>query len=139
MSDEDVLYEIMSPAEVLSVGYKDDTYDIKGFDYNMKYYRAPLDRRDARIDRISPLMSIRWDIDSYDWSNRDSDKLYEIIMDRDKEDALDRQIVILHDAYSDTADIMDKIIKELAGKGYQFLNMTEYLELIDFDFNKKAY
>ena len=139
MSDEDVLYEIMSPAEVLSVGYKDDTYDIKGFDYNMKYYRAPLDRRDARIDRISPLMSIRWDVDSYDWSNRDEEKLYELLMDLDAKDALDRQIVIMHDCYPETVDAVNRVIKELAGKGYQFLNISEYLELIGYDTNKAAY
>ena len=105
----------------------------------MKYYRAPLDRRDSRIDSISPLISIRWDIDSYDWSNRDEEKLYELLMDLDAKDALDTQIVIMHDCYPETVDAVNRVIKELAGKGYQFLNMTEYLELIGFDFNKKAY
>ena len=139
LSDEEMYYEIMSPADVLSVGYKDDTYDIKGINYNMKYYRATYDMRDERVDRISPLISIRWDIDSYDWLYRDGDFLYEYLMELESYDALDRQIVIMHDSYPETVDAANKAIKELAGKGYQFLNISEYLNLINFDFNKEAY
>lgn len=140
LSDEEVYYEIMSPADVLAVGYKDDIYDIKGINYSMKYYRAPLGYRDSRIDEISPLISIRWDIDSYDWYYRDGDVLYNYLMtELEPVDALDRQIIILHDTFPETVDTMKIIIKELAGKGYQFLNISEYLNLINFDFNKDAY
>ena len=139
LSDEEVYYEIMAPADVLAVGYKDDQYDIKGINYNMKYYRATYDIRDERIDRISPLISIRWDIDSYDWLYRDGDHLYNYLMELESYDALDRQIVIMHDYYPETVDAVNEVIKELAGKGYQFVNISEYLDLVGFDFNKEAF
>lgn len=139
LSDEEIYYEIMSPADVLAVGYKDDTYDIKGINYNMKYYRAPLDIRDERVNRISPLMSIRWDIDSFDWLYRDGDYLYNYIMQLDANNMLDRQIIIIHDCYPESVDATNKAIVELVDKGYQFVNITEFLNLINFDFSRGSY
>lgn len=138
-SDEEILYEIMSPAEVLSVGVKDDNFDIKGINYNMQFYRPPFGFRDSRVDSISPLIAVKWDIDSEDWKYRDSEHLYNKLMELDQEDLINNNLISIQDSFDDSAEGTVKAIKELANKGYQFITVSEYFDLIDFDYNRKYY
>lgn len=138
-SDEEILYEIMAPAEVLASGYKDDEYDIKGINYNMQFYRPPFGFRDNRVDSISPLIAVKWDIDSEDWKYRDSECLYNKLMELDANDEINNNLITIQDSFADSAEGTVKAIKELVKKGYQFITVSEYFDLIDFDYNRKYY
>lgn len=138
-SDEEILYEIMSPAYALASGVEDEEYAIKGINYNMQFYRPPFGFRNSRVDEISPLIAVKWDIDLEDWKYRDSEHLYNRLMELDQNDEINNNLISIHDCYDDSADGICKAIKELADKGYQFITVSEYFDLIDFDYNREYY
>ena len=139
LDDKEVYNEIMSPANTLLDGSKSEELEVKGIGYSMKFYRPPYGIRNETIDAISPLTAVLWDIDAEDWLYRDEEHLYNYLMELDEEGKLNRRIVIMHDAYSESVDAAVRAIKELAGKGYQFVNLSEFFDLIDFDYSKKYY
>lgn len=137
--DDEVYYEIMSPAEVLASGYEDDNLKIKGINYNMQFYRPPFGYRDSRIDKISPLIAVKWDIDLEDWKYRDANHLYDRLMELDANDEINNNLITIHDSYDDSAEGIARAIRTLAEKGYQFITVSEYFDLIDFDYNREYY
>ncbi len=65
----------------------------------------------------------QWEIDTLDWSTRSATKTYNAIM----KDVHNGTIILCHDLYSTTADAMEKVIPELAAKGYQLVTVSELL------------
>lgn len=137
--DDEIYYEIMSPAEVLATGYEDENMKIKGINYNMQFYRPPFGFRDSRVDKISPLIAVKWDIDLEDWKYRDADHLYDRLMELDANDEINNNLLTIHDSYDDSAEGIVRAIKVLAEKGYQYITVSEYFDLIDFDYNREYY
>lgn len=64
---------------------------------------------------------ILWSIDTEDWKNRDSAKIYSNVL----RDARDGGIVLMHDIYKSTADAVEAVIPKLIENGYQVVNVAE--------------
>lgn len=65
-----------------------------------------------------------WEVDTLDWKSRDADSVYQICMSEVK----DGDIVLFHDLYESTYHAIERIIPELAAKGYQFVTLSELVE-----------
>lgn len=62
-----------------------------------------------------------WNVDTQDWKYRDSNRIYNTIMNNVK----DGDIVLMHDIYGTTAEAVERVIPELVAKGYQIVNVAE--------------
>jgi peptidoglycan/xylan/chitin deacetylase (PgdA/CDA1 family) len=67
---------------------------------------------------------ILWNIDPRDWAVRDSEKVYNFIMER----AADGGVVILHDLYETSVEGALKAIDDLLAEGWIFVTIPELYE-----------
>lgn len=142
LSDKEVYEEIVSPANDLKDGYHTGSeYDFDGLGYSMNLYRAPYGEHNSSVDAVSPFMTIEWDVDSKDWYYRDADLIKENIYDFENKNpgGLDGCIVLFHDIYDSTADAVEELVPELIEKGYQFVTVSELLDILDVDKTKAYY
>ncbi len=68
-------------------------------------------------------MITRWQIDTKDWSSRNTSKVYKAIMNG----AGNGEIILCHDLYPTTAAAVEKAIPDLIEKGYQLVTVSELL------------
>lgn len=66
---------------------------------------------------------IQWDVDSLDWTNPGKEVIYERVMKK----TTNGSILLFHNNASQTPEILDRIIKELKSKGYEFVKVTEII------------
>lgn len=69
----------------------------------------------------APMPLIHWSVDSRDWKSRDADSVYKKILSEVK----DGDIVLMHSLYQSTADAVERLLPELASRGYQFVTISE--------------
>ena len=62
-----------------------------------------------------------WSIDTRDWQHRNPAKTISSVLDNVR----DGDIILMHDAYSTTADAAEVIIPELVNRGYQLVTVSE--------------
>lgn len=62
-----------------------------------------------------------WSLDTQDWKSRNSEKVYNAVMNNIE----DGDIVLMHEIYSSTADAVEKIVPDLIKKGYQLVTCEE--------------
>ncbi len=103
---------------------KTDTavYELTG--YQIKTVRPPEGgcRRSAVSFESRPF--VMWTVDTLDWSHQDADKTVKRVLDN----AEDGDIVLMHDLFSATADASEKLIPELAARGFQLVTVSELIE-----------
>ena len=68
---------------------------------------------------------ILWSVDSLDWKHRSKDGIYSRVMNNMHSGA----IVLLHDIHPTTADSLPSILSTLTNQGYEFVTVTELLQL----------
>ena len=77
--------------------------------------------------------TICWDVDSEDWRLKDRQKIKDMIL----KNAHDGAVILLHDIYEESVMGALLAIKELKKEGYEFVTLTEMLELkeksLDYD------
>lgn len=142
LSPQEEYEEIVGPAKDLKDGYHDGgEYDFDGLGYEMKLYRAPYGEHKSSAETMSPYMSIEWDCDSKDWDYRDVNIIKEKIYDFESKnkDGLDGCIVLFHDLYQETADAISELVPELTNKGYQFVTVSDLLDILKVDKTKTYY
>ena len=66
---------------------------------------------------------LHWSVDPKDWQNRDTESIYEVIMDM----VMDGSIILLHDIHPTTAEAMLTIIPRLVEKGFQLVTASELI------------
>ncbi|WP_031422201.1 polysaccharide deacetylase family protein [Exiguobacterium sp. NG55] len=66
-----------------------------------------------------------WTVDSFDWSHRNADQMYRLIMDNVHPSA----VVLMHDIHESTAEGLPKVLDALKREGYTFVTMSELLTL----------
>lgn len=142
LDEKEAYDQIMQPAIDLRDGYHEGSeYDFDGLGYMMNIYRAPYGEHNATLDSIAPFMSIEWDCDSRDWAIRDGQGIVDSINDfkEKNRDALDGCIVLFHDMYQETADAMKILVPQLIEEGYQFVTVSELLDILKVDKTKAYY
>lgn len=70
---------------------------------------------------------INWSIDSQDWDNRNADVTYNEITNHMTSGA----IVLMHDVHPTTADQLPDLLSTLEDEGYQFVTISQLLEMQD--------
>lgn len=66
---------------------------------------------------------IQWDVDSIDWKDPGEDVIYNRVVSR----VTNGSIVLFHNYAKQTPPVLDKIIKELKKKGFQFVTVSELI------------
>ncbi|HFU4378012.1 TPA: polysaccharide deacetylase family protein [Streptococcus suis] len=76
----------------------------------------------AVVDAMG-LPSIYWNVDTEDWSNRDSHAIFE----RVKEQACPGCIILMHDIRQPTVNSLEPVLQFLTSEGYNLVTITELL------------
>lgn len=95
-----------------------------------QFFRAPYGELDERVYKVAKelkLQHIGWDIDTKDW---DSKKPEEFIINKIRHKTKNGSIILTHDGDNDgipqrTSKILNIVIPELLGKGFQFVSIPE--------------
>jgi peptidoglycan/xylan/chitin deacetylase (PgdA/CDA1 family) len=66
---------------------------------------------------------ILWSVDPKDWQDRNTNTVYNRVMDKVKSGS----IILLHDIYPTSVDAAARIIKSLKKQGYAFVTVSEFL------------
>jgi len=98
-------------------------FDITG-DYT-RIGRPPYGALNHEIKAVSGFEWFNWSIDTLDWKTRNADSTYKNIMDN----VGDGDVILMHDLYMPTVQAVERIVPELAEKGFQFITMKELIEL----------
>lgn len=85
------------------------------------YIRPPYGGYNDLVKEYAYAPLINWDMDSKDWSFRDADKIVEHVL----KEAEDGNIVLMHDIHWFTVAAVERILPELAARGYQFVTVSE--------------
>jgi len=85
------------------------------------YIRPPYGGYNDLVKKYAYAPLINWDLDSKDWSFRDVDKIVEHVL----KEAEDGNIVLMHDIHWFTVDAVERLLPELAARGYQFVTVSE--------------
>ena len=117
LSLEDALNDINRTNDVLN--------NITGI--STKYLRPPYGNYNNSILENSNMVFILWSVDTEDWKNRDSELVYEYIINN----VNDGDIILLHDLYPTSVEGVLKAIDYLKNENYQFITVEEL-------FNKKG-
>ena len=72
-----------------------------------------------------PLEVILWNIDTLDWKLKNKNK----IIKRATKNIKDGDIILMHDTYKRSKDSLPEIIKILKEKGFQFVTISELIEI----------
>ena len=89
-------------------------------------FRPPAGRRDDRLLQISYEIGyavILWNLDPFDWRDRDPDIIYQHIMTNVR----DGSIVVLHDTHDTTAQAMERVVPRLIEMGFELVTVSELL------------
>ena len=73
------------------------------------------------------IVMVNWSVDTLDWKNKNSDMVYNTIMN----DVKDGDIILCHDLHGTTVDAMERVIPDLIEKGYQLVTVSELLSYGD--------
>lgn len=99
-------------------------YQTTGVD--TKIMRPPYGSFDDQVKMTAKEMGIsivNWSVDTLDWKHRDSDYVYQSIMDQ----AEDGAIILCHDLHETTVEAMTRAIPKLIEEGYELVTVSELL------------
>ncbi len=119
LTDEDIEKEIMKLHDVV----------LNEFGYQMKYIRPPMGEFSERTLSISKelgYITTMWSFAYEDW-NEDKQPSLQYATDKILENLHNGEIVLLHGNSKTNMDILDHVIKDIKGKGYQFLSLDEFI------------
>jgi peptidoglycan/xylan/chitin deacetylase (PgdA/CDA1 family) len=91
---------------------------------NINYLRPPYGIYNDKVIEKSPYPLILWNIDTKDWLTRDSNKIYDNIINS----VCDGCIVLLHDTYKETIDALKITLPVLKEKGYEVVSISNLLK-----------
>lgn len=78
---------------------------------------------------------ILWSIDTRDWEHRDSEKGAQIII----EDIESGSIILMHDLYQSTIEMVRKVLPILKEQGYEFVTVEQLFEDVELEKGKTYY
>lgn len=92
---------------------------------NPTVFRPSYGATNKKINNMSNLPVIIWDIDTLDWKTKNAKKIYKAVIKKKK---LDGKIVLMHCIYGFTADATAKIVPWLDEHGYQMVTVSELIK-----------
>ncbi len=78
--------------------------------------------------------TIQWDVDSLDWKNLGSENILNRVLNRTKNGS----IILMHNGTEDTANVLDKVIKGLKKKGFNFKPVSEFIYKDNYVINNEG-
>lgn len=90
-----------------------------------KYVRPPYGSFNYETAVAIGLPLVNWSVDSLDWKTKNSKKIGEEIKTTLGNDS----IVLMHDIHQETADALEKLITDLQKDGYQFVTLSDLLQV----------
>lgn len=94
-----------------------------------KYLRPPYGAFTPDIELSSGMTVILWNVDSNDWRLRDGPKTKDFVLQH----LQPQSVILFHDIYESSADTVEHLIPALKEQGYEFVTMSEYLEIMGLD------
>lgn len=95
---------------------------------DIQYLRPPYGAINQALKDNTQLTLVLWNVDSNDWKLKDGVKIKEHVIATLK----NQSIILFHDIYESSADAIDLLIPELINRGYQFVTIQEYEQLVGF-------
>ncbi len=95
--------------------------------YETHLLRPPfgsLNKAVRRALRSADAVSIRWSVDTRDWSNKDPKAIVKIV----KAEVRDGAILLFHDRLPATVTALEEVIPYLQEQGYDLVTVTELIE-----------
>lgn len=97
----------------------------KATGYTPKLFRPTYGGYSDRLKKYTDLTFVLWDVDSSDWKVKNTDKIIKNVIPNVK----DGSIVLMHDNHKYAADAIETVVKKLKEEGYEFVTVSELLEL----------
>ena len=96
--------------------------------------RPPYGAINDKIKNTFNYSYILWNVDTEDWRYKDSDRLYNYVIDNVK----DGDIVLMHDIHDSTKVAVEKILPELYVRGFKVVSVSELAKIkgITLEINK---
>lgn len=88
---------------------------------NIKLLRTPYGNANDLVKSKVNLPIISWNIDTKDWLYRDSDYVYNEIINKVESG----DIILMHDIYPETVEAVKKVVPYLTSKGYKITTVSE--------------
>jgi len=95
---------------------------------DLKLFRPPYGAVSDTMREVSKelgFLMIYWTVDPEDWNTKDSDEVFRNVMDHVR----DGSIILSHEIYKSTLEAYKRLIPELLSHGYQFVTITELLNI----------
>lgn len=92
---------------------------------NIKYLRPPYGNANDKVKSRTLMPLINWNVDTEDWLSRDSEKVYNHILENVK----DGDIVLMHDIYPETLEAVKKVLPVLRERGFKITTVSELASL----------
>lgn len=86
-------------------------------------FRPPYGSVNKEVSRAVRLPIIQWDVDTEDWSLKNSEKILKNVIESIK----DGSIILLHDIHKESVDSVPSIIDYLRKQDYEFVTVTDLL------------
>ena len=97
----------------------------KATGYTPKLFRPTYGGYSDRLKKYTDLTFVLWDVNSSDWKVKNTDKIIKNVIPNVK----DGSIVLMHDNHKYAADAIEAVVKKLKEEGYEFVTVSELLEL----------
>ena len=117
LSDQDVIETIRTTSAAIG--------QITGLPPS-SFFRPPFGLVDRRVADIAAELGyaiVNWTVDTLDWLHRNSDHVYNVVMNSAREGS----IILLHDIHATTAAAMERVIPGLIARGFQLVTVSELL------------
>lgn len=98
---------------------------------NIEYLRPPYGSYNDFVKENSGYPIILWNIDTKDWLLRDSEKVYNNIINN----ACDGCILLMHDPYKESLEALKKALPALKEMGYEIVSVSELLKIKNIELN----
>lgn len=118
LKKEDILYQITTTNSMIN--------EITNF--SPIYIRVPYGSTNNRVNSIlkeQNLENILWNVDSLDWSYKDSDKTTTQVF----KNVTGNDIILMHDTFDSTVKATENIIKHYKENGYEFVTIYEFYRI----------
>lgn len=87
--------------------------------------RPPYGAVNNEIRNAIDLPVVLWTVDTLDWKSRDPQAVLESV----KSDVKNRSVILFHDIYPETVEAIELALEYLKSEGYQFITVSELLDL----------
>lgn len=119
LTHDDMMTQITSTNKLIETSTKKRT----------TYLRPPYGAYNADIELSCGMEIILWNVDSNDWRFRDGPQTTNYIM----QNLAQQSVILYHDIYETSADSVEQVIPLLLDQGYEFVTISEYLEIMGLD------